>query len=372
MHARTGAVPSSACSPAGSRRSGGRGPRAGSSRRSARSSRSSPATCSRRRLADLHDLRVDADVRRAHWRLEIDGLVRAPVSLTYDQLLALPRAEQVSDFHCVTGWRVRNVRWAGVRFRDLLALAGPLPAATAIRFVSAEEPYVDSLTLDQALLPNVLLALRARRAAAVAPARVARTRRDPGDVRLQGRQVADADGARRPAADRLLGRARLRPERVGGEVEWLRLLRRRLPRFARTERAVHWVHATAFLVLLGSGLCLYLPSLAELGRPPSAFKTIHIYTAVAWAVALVAVVARRRPPRAARARRARSTASTPTIARGSAAHGAAGTAERRPEAERDRHRRVRDPVRGHRVLPLVRRARHALPARRTRCSSTTG
>ena len=31
----------------------------------------------------------------------------------------------------------------------------------------------------------------------------------------------------------------------------------------RTERAVHWVHATAFCVLLGSGLCLYLPSLSE-------------------------------------------------------------------------------------------------------------
>jgi DMSO/TMAO reductase YedYZ molybdopterin-dependent catalytic subunit len=92
------------------------------------------------------------------WRLEIDGLVRTPVSLTYGQLRALPRAEQVSDFHCVTGWSVKNVRWSGVRFRDLLALAHPLPSARAIRFVSMEQPYVDSLTLDQALLPNVLLA----------------------------------------------------------------------------------------------------------------------------------------------------------------------------------------------------------------------
>jgi formate dehydrogenase subunit gamma len=51
------------------------------------------------------------------------------------------------------------------------------------------------------------------------------------------------------------------------------------------------VHAAAFLVLLGSGLCLYLPSLAELvGRRPL-LKSIHIYTAVAWAVAIVVVVA---------------------------------------------------------------------------------
>jgi formate dehydrogenase subunit gamma len=66
--------------------------------------------------------------------------------------------------------------------------------------------------------------------------------------------------------------------------------KRRLARFGRTERSLHWVHASAFLVLLGSGLCLYLPSLAEaVGRRPL-LKDIHIYTALAWACALVAIV----------------------------------------------------------------------------------
>src|SRR4051794_27255499 len=65
---------------------------------------------------------------------------------------------------------------------------------------------------------------------------------------------------------------------------------RRLPRYGRTERAVHWVHAAAFTVLLGTGLCLYLPSLAEaIGRRP-VLKAIHLWTAVAWLVALVVVV----------------------------------------------------------------------------------
>ncbi|HVC87814.1 MAG TPA: molybdopterin-dependent oxidoreductase [Gaiellaceae bacterium] len=94
----------------------------------------------------------------ASWRLEIDGLVRRPLALTYADLRALPRAEQVSNFHCVTGWSVANVRWGGVRFRDLLALVQPLPAAKAIRFVSLEDPYDDSLALGQALLPDVMLA----------------------------------------------------------------------------------------------------------------------------------------------------------------------------------------------------------------------
>src|SRR5213596_2670293 len=61
---------------------------------------------------------------------------------------------------------------------------------------------------------------------------------------------------------------------------------RRLSRFSRTERALHWVHASAFFVLLASGLCLYLPSLVELiGRRPL-LKDIHVYTALAWLVAL--------------------------------------------------------------------------------------
>ncbi len=92
------------------------------------------------------------------WRLRIDGLVEQPVSLTHAQLRALPRAEQVSTFHCVTGWTVSNVAWAGVRFEDLLAVARPSSAAKALTFVSAEKPYTDSLTLDQAELKDAMLA----------------------------------------------------------------------------------------------------------------------------------------------------------------------------------------------------------------------
>ena len=93
------------------------------------------------------------------YRLTVDGAVERPVTYTLDDLRALPRAEQVSDFHCVTGWVVENVRWGGVRLRDVLAEAGLRPDAKALRFVSAEVPYDDTLTLPQALLPDVMLAL---------------------------------------------------------------------------------------------------------------------------------------------------------------------------------------------------------------------
>jgi len=95
---------------------------------------------------------------RATWRLRVDGLVRRPLELSYDDLLALPKAEQVSTFPRVPGWVVDNVHWGGVRFHDLLARAGLLPQAGALHFVSAEQPYDDYLDLRQVSLPKVMLA----------------------------------------------------------------------------------------------------------------------------------------------------------------------------------------------------------------------
>lgn len=62
-------------------------------------------------------------------------------------------------------------------------------------------------------------------------------------------------------------------------------------RFSRTERAIHWIHAAAFLVLLGSGLVLYIPALAGAVGSRPVVKDVHLWTAVAWAGALVLVVA---------------------------------------------------------------------------------
>jgi len=61
-------------------------------------------------------------------------------------------------------------------------------------------------------------------------------------------------------------------------------------RFSRTERTLHWVNAAGFFVLLGSGLVLYLPSLAiAIGRRPL-IKDIHFWAGIGWISALVLVV----------------------------------------------------------------------------------
>jgi DMSO/TMAO reductase YedYZ molybdopterin-dependent catalytic subunit len=92
------------------------------------------------------------------WRLTVGGRVQQQMSIDYHQLRSLPRVEQVSDFHCVTGWSVDKVHWAGVRLSDFLDRVSPLHEAHAVEFVSAEVPYVDALTLKQARLHDVLLA----------------------------------------------------------------------------------------------------------------------------------------------------------------------------------------------------------------------
>src|SRR6266550_9231459 len=94
----------------------------------------------------------------ATWRLQIGGLVEQPTSLDYTTLRRLPHVDQVSTFHCVTGWSVKNVHWGGVRLHDVLAHARPAASAHGLEFVSAEKPYVDSLTLEQASLHDVMLA----------------------------------------------------------------------------------------------------------------------------------------------------------------------------------------------------------------------
>ena len=61
-------------------------------------------------------------------------------------------------------------------------------------------------------------------------------------------------------------------------------------RFSRTERLVHWIHASAFFVLLGTGLVLYVPRLSTAIARRPLIKDIHVYTAVAWIVLLAVVV----------------------------------------------------------------------------------
>jgi DMSO/TMAO reductase YedYZ molybdopterin-dependent catalytic subunit len=92
------------------------------------------------------------------YRLEVSGLVNTSLSLTYEDLLKLPVTHLTKDFQCVTGWRVPNVKWSGVRLSNVLELAGLKENAKAVLFKSFDGVYTESLTLNQAMRSDVIVA----------------------------------------------------------------------------------------------------------------------------------------------------------------------------------------------------------------------
>jgi DMSO/TMAO reductase YedYZ molybdopterin-dependent catalytic subunit len=92
------------------------------------------------------------------YKLTVDGLVDEPFTLTYDELRALPPTMLTKDFQCVTGWRVLDTKWTGVQLSHLLDRAGVKANGRALRFVSFDGVYTESLTLEQARRPDVIVA----------------------------------------------------------------------------------------------------------------------------------------------------------------------------------------------------------------------
>ncbi|WP_108990062.1 molybdopterin-dependent oxidoreductase [Streptomyces coelicoflavus] len=92
------------------------------------------------------------------YRLRVDGMVDREKTYRLSDLAALPQTRLVQDVQCVTGWRVPKTPFAGVRLSALLDAAGVSPEAKAIRFRCFDGAYTESLTLEQARRPDVLVA----------------------------------------------------------------------------------------------------------------------------------------------------------------------------------------------------------------------
>lgn len=94
------------------------------------------------------------------YRLTVGGLVDRPGSYRLADLRAMPQDRVVHDVQCVTGWRVPQTPFEGVRLSRLLAAAGVREEAAAVRFTCFDGVYSESLTLRQARRADVLVALR--------------------------------------------------------------------------------------------------------------------------------------------------------------------------------------------------------------------
>lgn len=94
----------------------------------------------------------------ADYRFALGGLVDRPLDLGFADLIDRAPTALTRDFQCVTGWRVPDVAWKGVKLADLLDEAGVQSTATAIRLFSFDGAYTESLTLEQARRDDVLVA----------------------------------------------------------------------------------------------------------------------------------------------------------------------------------------------------------------------
>jgi DMSO/TMAO reductase YedYZ molybdopterin-dependent catalytic subunit len=96
----------------------------------------------------------------ASWSFRCFGLVEAEKAWTWEQFLALQRVEVICDVHCVTRWSKLDIRWEGVRVRDLLAQVRIKPEAEAV-MVHAHPDYTTNVALQDLMVDNALLAIKA-------------------------------------------------------------------------------------------------------------------------------------------------------------------------------------------------------------------
>ena len=100
------------------------------------------------------------EVDLATWDFKIWGEVEEPLTLSWDELSALPSTEVTIDIHCVTRWSRFDTSFRGVHWRDLAALVRPKPSA---RFVvaHAEQGFTANVPLAALEDENALIAYEA-------------------------------------------------------------------------------------------------------------------------------------------------------------------------------------------------------------------
>jgi DMSO/TMAO reductase YedYZ molybdopterin-dependent catalytic subunit len=103
------------------------------------------------------DLGIRPDISLEKWRLDVSGLVENPKIFTWEEFNALPRFEDVSDFHCVTTWSKLDCRWSGVAFFTLAEIVKPKPEVRHVLFTSYDG-YSTNVRLEDCTDDDVLVA----------------------------------------------------------------------------------------------------------------------------------------------------------------------------------------------------------------------
>jgi DMSO/TMAO reductase YedYZ molybdopterin-dependent catalytic subunit len=103
--------------------------------------------------------RFPQETSRIQLRISGDVVVSCTIA---GELASLPRVQRTSDFHCVTTWTRRSLRWSGFRFADFfqriaVPLAQPEHDSTVV-ILRGQDGYATALPLEDLLADSVLLA----------------------------------------------------------------------------------------------------------------------------------------------------------------------------------------------------------------------
>jgi len=99
-----------------------------------------------------------ADLRT--WRLKIEGLIEEPLYLRFDEIRALPKKIQAKRFICVEGWGLDDQKWEGRHLKEIFSKVKISPKAKFVSFYASGGQYHDSLSIQEALEPETMLAYR--------------------------------------------------------------------------------------------------------------------------------------------------------------------------------------------------------------------
>ncbi|RJY10213.1 molybdopterin-dependent oxidoreductase [Aurantiacibacter aquimixticola] len=111
---------------------------------------------------------VDTDAYRASeaagfadWQLTVDGLVANSLTLSMDDIRALPQRTQITRHDCVEGWSAIG-QWTGPQLSQILLAAQPTDAAKLVVFHCADtlggSQYYESCDMDDAYHPQTIVA----------------------------------------------------------------------------------------------------------------------------------------------------------------------------------------------------------------------
>ncbi len=92
------------------------------------------------------------------WRLVIDGLVKRKLIYTYNELMSMDHVKLIRDFHCVTGWSVKQVVWKGVRLRELVK--DYISSEVRWAYVYGLDGYIAVIPIEDFISDDSILALK--------------------------------------------------------------------------------------------------------------------------------------------------------------------------------------------------------------------